>query len=82
MGRSRHPNQHIEKVVRYAERLGWRVEMSNGHSWGKLFCPWSTREGCIVLVWSTPRCAENHARQVRRRVDSCPHRDDQVEGDL
>jgi hypothetical protein len=41
-----------------------------------------TREGCIIAVWSTPRNPENHARQITRLVDSCPHRDDlQDEGD-
>jgi hypothetical protein len=59
--------------VSYAERLGWRVEMSNGHAWGRLFCPHATREGCIISVWSTPRVPENHARQIRRKVDACAH---------
>ncbi len=38
--------------------------MSGGHAWGRLFCPHSAREGCIASVWSTPRNAENHARQI------------------
>lgn len=71
--RPRHPDKHIEKAVQYAEQQGWRVEMSSGHSWGQLFCPQSTREGCIIRVWSTPRSPENHARQIRKSVDSCPH---------
>jgi hypothetical protein len=29
-----------------------------------------------VGVWSTPRNPENHARQITRDVDLCPHRDD------
>ena len=73
MGRSRHPNKHIEKAVAYAESLGWHVEPSDGHAWGRLFCPNATREGCIVSVWSTPRVPENHARHIRREVDICPH---------
>ena len=75
MSRSRHPNPHIEKAVQYAEALGWHVVSSNGHAWGRLFCPWSDREGCIVGVHSTPRVPENHARHIRNKVDSCPHRD-------
>lgn len=71
--RPRHPKPEIEKAVRYAEELGWRVEMSNGHAWGRLFCPFASREGCIISVWSTPRSAENHARQLRKRVDGCHH---------
>jgi hypothetical protein len=72
-GRSRHPNKEIESAVRYAERLGWRFEHSTGHGWGRLFCPFATREGCIISVWSTPRGPQNHARRIRAKVDSCPH---------
>jgi len=64
MGRPRHPNKHIERAIKYAESLGWRVELSNGHAWGFLLCPRSTREGRAVTVWSTPRNPENHARQL------------------
>ena len=60
MSRPRHPDKHIEGAVQYAEALGWRVEMSEGHAWGHLLCPRSTREGCIIPVWSTPRVPENH----------------------
>lgn len=74
MGRPRHPDKHIEKAICYAESLGWRVEISDGHAWGRLFCQQSTRDGCIVSVWSTPRVPENHhARHIRREVDLCPH---------
>jgi|BogFormECP12_OM1_1039635.scaffolds.fasta_scaffold10542_1 hypothetical protein len=73
MSRSRHPNKHIELAIQYAESLGWRVELSRGHAWGHLLCPRSTREGCIVSVWSTPKNPENHARHIRRDVDMCPH---------
>lgn len=83
MGRPRHPNKHIERAVKYAESLGWRVEISNGHAWGFLLCPERTRAGCLVGVWSTPRNPENHAHQLTRDVDLCPHRDDadEPEGD-
>ena len=73
MSRPRHPNKHIELAIQYAESLGWRVELSQGHAWGHLLCPRSTREGCIVAVWSTPKNPENHARHIRRDVDMCPH---------
>lgn len=75
MDRSRHPDKHIERAIQYAESLGWRVLKSNAraHSWGKLCCPLRTRDGCIVLVWSTPRNCENHANQITREVDQCAH---------
>lgn len=28
-------------------------------------------EFCISSIWSTPRNAENHAKQIRRVVDNC-----------
>jgi len=31
MFRPRHPNKHIEQAVKYAESLGWRVEISGGY---------------------------------------------------
>lgn len=79
MARPRHPNKHIEQAVQYAESLGWRVEISGGHAWGRLYCPQSTQEGCIVSVWSTPKVPENHARHIRREVDMCPHCDNDTD---
>lgn len=73
MGRPRHQNKHVDRAVSYAVSLGWRLEMSSGHAWGFLLCPWSTREGCKVTVYSTPRNPENHARHLTRGVDRCPH---------
>ena len=72
--RSRHPHKEIEKVVAYAESLGWRVMRAHGNAWCYLYCQQADRSGCKVGVWSTPKNPENHARQVRRQVDSCPHR--------
>ena len=76
MSRPRHPKPAIEKAVQYAEELGWHVEMSKGHAWGRLYCPFSSRGGCIISVWSSPRSPENHARHIRNAVDACPHRID------
>lgn len=73
MSRPRYPDKHIERAIQYAEALGWKVHMSNGHAWGRLYCPHATREGCHISVWSTPRDAENHARHIRRYMDQCPH---------
>lgn len=73
MSRPRHPDQHIERAVAYAEQVGWRVIMSHGHAWGRLLCPFSDRSGCQISVYSTPRSAENHARAIVRNVEMCPH---------
>ena len=73
MSRPRHPNKHVEEAVRLAETLGWKVELSNGHAWGKLMCRLHSRDGCTIFIYSTPRKPETHARHVRREVDGCPH---------
>ena len=71
-----HPNKHIRKAIKYAESRGWRLVASNrGHSHvkAKLFCPAGDRTGHRVLVRSTPRNPEAHARDIRAEVDRCPH---------
>lgn len=69
--RPKHPKPEVERAVRYAEALGWTVRKCSGHAWGQLYCPKATREGCIVGVYSTPKNAGNHARQIRSNVDRC-----------
>lgn len=73
--RNKHPNKEIEWEVKKAEEIGWRYQKAgnSSHAWGRLLCPMENREGCSLSIWSTPRCAENHARQIRNRVNACPH---------
>lgn len=76
MSRARHPNKAAESALVYAEVHGWRVKPASGHAWGRMYCPFNDQdcrcgEFCIVSVWSTPRNADNHARQLRRVVDHC-----------
>lgn len=75
MSRPRHAKQEIEDAIQYAERHGWRYQASgkSSHAWGRLLCPESSRAGCHMSVWSTPRNPMNHARQIRRLVDACQH---------
>lgn len=72
MSRPRHPNKEVEEAVQYAESEGWTVRMQ-GH-WGRLYCEHADRDGCHFGVWSTPKNAGNHAKQIKRDVDRCPHR--------
>jgi hypothetical protein len=72
MTRSRHPNKEIEEAILYAETQGWNVRKM-GH-WGRMFCAHADRDGCQFGVNGTPRNAGNHAKQIRRAVDRCPHR--------
>jgi len=40
ISRPKHPKSMIEKAVKCAEQLGWRVEISKkGHAWGKVALP-------------------------------------------
>lgn len=76
MGRPRHPKKAVEEALRHAEEHGWRVEVGGGHAWGRIYCPYNNTdcrcgEFCISSVWSTPRCAEHHARALLRVVNGC-----------
>lgn len=67
--------KEIRKAVEYAVAKKWRVTDAgrSSHAWARLKCPESSREGCIISVWSTPRVPQRHARQIIRAVDKCPH---------
>jgi len=76
MQRKAHSKQEVEKALQYAEESGWRVEVGGSHAWGKIYCPYNDKrcrcgEFCIASIWSSPRNAGNHARQIRRVVDNC-----------
>ncbi len=73
MARKRHPDKEIEGAVAHAEQLGWRVVAVSGHAWGRLYCAHYDRDGCMISVWSTPRSAGNHARDLIRAINRCPH---------
>jgi len=69
MQRKRHPIKEVEEALVYAEGFGWRVDVGGSHAWGRIYCPYNDRECrhgkfCIASVWSTPRNATNHARQI------------------
>jgi hypothetical protein len=72
MARNRHPKKEVEDALQYAEANGWSVEHTpSGHRWGVAICPGDCTPP--TSIWSTPRVAANHARQIRRNVDRCPH---------
>lgn len=76
MPRRAHPKQDVESALRYAEQNGWRVEVGGSHCWGKIYCPYNDRDCrcgnfCITSVWSTPKSATTHAKQLKRVVDNC-----------
>ena len=73
--RPQHPDKDIEKAVKYAEKRGWVYHPSgnSAHAWGRLLCPLKKREGCSMSVWCTPRNPQNHAKQIKKRIDECIH---------
>ena len=77
MARNRHPDKEIEDAVAHAEQLGWRVIPVSGHAWGRLYCALADREGRMISIWSTPRSAGNHARDIIRAIGRCPHQEDE-----
>ncbi|MDA1053278.1 MAG: hypothetical protein O3C40_22735 [Planctomycetota bacterium] len=70
-----HPNKHIRAAIEYAEDNGrtLRKAGARAHIWGRLYCPQRDRDGCATAIYSTPRNAEDHAKDIRRAVDRCPH---------
>ncbi|MDZ4168034.1 MAG: hypothetical protein U1E26_00065 [Coriobacteriia bacterium] len=89
MLRNRHPKKPIEEALRYAESKGWRVEQAgrSSHAWGRLYCPHDNPacrcgQHCVTSIASTPRVPEDHARQIRRKVDGCAAPADDDQGDI
>lgn len=76
MTRPKHPKKEVEIALAHAEMHGWRVEIGGSHAWGKIYCPNKSSECrcgefCISSIWSTPKNAGNHARQIKRIVNNC-----------
>jgi replicative superfamily II helicase len=82
MARPSHPNKEIEAVVSEAENEGWTWQKVKGHAWGQILCAHHDRDGCRISIWSTPKNAENHAKQVRRAVNRCPHKEEVTDEDV
>lgn len=76
MARTPHPKPEIEKALKHAEHEGWLIEVGASHAWGRMYCPYNDDacrcgEFCIASIWSTPKSAGNHAKQILRVVDNC-----------
>ncbi len=76
MSRRRHSKPEIEKALRFAEERGWRVELGGSHAWGKMYCPYNSKDRrcgsrCISSIFSTPTNAGNHAMRLMRLVERC-----------
>jgi len=80
MARAKHPKKEVE------EENGWRIEVGGSHASGRMYCPYNDPEcrcgeSCITSIWSTPKNAGNHARQLKRVVDNCVVRKGTKTGD-
>lgn len=71
-----HPDKHIRAAVHYAVSKGWIFNWggNSSHCYGRLKCGIPEHHQHMMSVWSTPRCPQNHARQIVRKVDSCTPR--------
>jgi hypothetical protein len=68
VSRPPHPNPEIERALRYAEDRDCTVRKArrSSHAWGRIYAP----DGeSMMSVWSSPRSAGNHAKQIRRFAD-------------
>ena len=79
--RKKHPHKVLEDAIQFAEGRGWHYKKAgkSAHAWGRLYCPLSSQEGCALSVWSTPRSAEIHAKQILKRIKQCQHKGDRNE---
>ncbi len=67
-----HPNKEIRAAIDAAVEAGWKVVESgkSSHAFCRLKCGEGHREH-QMSIWSTPRNATAHARQIRRKIEEC-----------
>lgn len=72
-----HPNKTISQAIQYAIDNGWHIVPSgkSSHAHCRLRCNFGHSDH-QMSVWSTPRNAENHAKQIIRKVDECKGADE------
>lgn len=71
----KHPDKHIQSAIEYALLQGWVwiAPGNSSHAFCRLRCgsPYDEHRQHQMSIWSTPRNPENHAKQIRRKVDAC-----------
>src|SRR5262245_15834438 len=70
-----HSNRYTREAISYALHNGWTLRKSGprAHTSGLVYCAQADRTGCARAIYSTPRSPEDHAKDLRRAVDRCPH---------
>jgi len=71
--KGRHKDKDIQAAIEYALSRGWTLHLGGSHAWRFLYCPETSRDGCRVPIWSTPRNPWVLAKVIRRAVDQCDH---------
>jgi hypothetical protein len=68
-----HQKKEISEAIEYALNNGFVIVPAgrSSHIAFKLYCPVSSREGCKIPVYSTPRVPRDHADFIRKQVDNC-----------
>ncbi|EPB6719837.1 hypothetical protein ACRRHK_000866 [Vibrio fluvialis] len=67
-----HQNKEINQAIEDALLNGWLwFPSAKGHCKGRLKCIEGHGEH-MFSVWSTPKNAENHAKDIRRLTSKCP----------
>jgi hypothetical protein len=67
-----HSQKQVRAALDDADAAGFKIvaTAAHGHSWGYVDCP---RCPDRFYLWSTPRNADNHAKQIRRFVQRHAH---------
>jgi hypothetical protein len=71
ISRGRHPRNDIANALRRAEEAGLEITVIHrGHRWGEVIC---VRCQAGLGIWSTPRNAGTHAKQIDRFTQNHTH---------
>lgn len=68
-----HKDKHIRAAIDYAISEGWTFTPggASAHCFGRLVCGISVHSDHMMSIWSTPRDAVNHSKQIIRMVNRC-----------
>nr|WP_318381681.1 hypothetical protein [uncultured Enterobacter sp.] len=68
-----HPDKHLRAAIDYALSEGWTFTPggASAHCFGRLVCGSPGHKDHMMSIWSTPRSAQNHAKQIIRMVRRC-----------
>jgi hypothetical protein len=70
----RHSNKEWRITLKFAREQGWYLLRATG-AYGHVRCGPSRSETCGFVVYSSGGGTEGIARQMRRMLKNCPHRE-------